>query len=88
MKMDVTIFAKVEYRVVKVRNKITGSLAYMVYDGEEPVMICKKMSKEDFEYHRKNNECFEFEEIFKTRTGNKFIYWRDTEINADYITRV
>ena len=35
-----------------------------------------------------DNECFEACEIFKTIKGNYFIYWRDNEIDFDYITKI
>ena len=34
------------------------------------------------------DEMFRRCEVFTTVKGNQFIYWRDEEIDADYITKV
>lgn len=86
--MKDTIKAKEEYRVVKVRNIITGEEGYRIDDGAQPLFVAQKRTWEDYKDEKEQNECFNQCEVFTTAKGNQFIYWRDEEIDADYITKV
>lgn len=86
--MKDTIQAKEAYRIVKVRNIITGEEGWRVDDGYIPLFVAQKRSYGDYHTEKRNNECFRQCEIFTTAKGNQFIYWRDEEIDADYITAV
>ena len=86
--MKDTIKAKEEYRVVKVRNIITGEEGYRIDDGAQPLFVAQRRSWEDYKDEKEQNECFHQCEVFTTGKGNQFIYWRDEEIDADYITKV
>lgn len=83
-----TIKAKNGYKVVKVRNIITGEEGYRIDDGAKPLFVAKKISWEDYKDEKEQNECFHQCEVFTTEKGNQFIYWRDEEIDADYITKI
>lgn len=83
-----TIKAKNGYRVVKVKNIITGKEGWRIDDGSEPLFVAQKRTYEDYQDEKQQNECFKQCEVFTTVKGNQFIYWRDEEINADYITKV
>ena len=86
--MKNTIKAKMYYRIVKVKNIITGEEGYRVDDGYEPLFVAEMRSYDDFLDEQEQNEMFNLCEVFTTRLGNQFIYWRDEEIDADYITKV
>lgn len=83
-----TIKAKDGYHVVKVRNIATGEEGYRIDDGCNPLFVAQKRSYEDYQDEKQQNECFNQCEVFSTVRGNQFIYWRDEEIDADYITKV
>lgn len=83
-----TIKAKNGYRVVKVRNIITGKEGWRIDDGSEPLFVAQKRTYEDYQDEKRQNECFKQCEVFTTVKGNQFIYWRDEEIDVDYITKV
>lgn len=86
--MKDTIKAKDAYRVKKVKNIITGEEGYRIDDGNNPLFVAQMRSYADYEDEKRQNECFCFCEVFTTAKGNQFIYWRDEEIDADYITKV
>ena len=50
--------------------------------------MAQKRSYEDYKDEERQNEMFRRYEVFTTVKGNQFIYWRDEEIDADYITKV
>lgn len=83
-----TIKAKDGYHVVKVRNIATSEEGYRIDDGCNPLFVAQKRSYEDYQDEKQQNECFNQCEVFTTVRGNQFIYWRDEEIDADYITKV
>lgn len=83
-----TIKAKDGYHVVKVRNIVTGEEGYRIDDGCTPLFVAQKRSYEDYKDEERQNEMFRRCEVFTTVKGNQFIYWRDEEIDADYITKV
>ena len=60
----------------------------MVVDGEYIVMFALARSVEDYEAEKEGNECFHFCEVFTSRKGSQYIYWRDEETNTDYITKI
>ena len=86
--MKDTIKAKYGYRVRKVRNIFTGEEMFRIDDGLVPICIVKKRSYEDYKCDMANNEAATTCEIFTTVHGNQFIYWRDNEIDEDFITKV
>ena len=83
-----TIKAKDGYHVVKVRNIATGEEGYRIDDGCNPLFVAQKRGYEDYKDEERQNEMFRRCEVFTTIKGNQFIYWRDEEIDADYITKV
>ena len=86
--MKDTIKARTGYRVINASVKRTGEKFSIINDGDIPLFIAKKRSFEDYECEMSNNESATTCEIFTTVKGNQFIYWRDDEIDEDYITRV
>ena len=86
--MEDTIKAIYGYRVVKVRNIDTGEDAYRICDGCNQLFIAHKRSYDDYKDDESNNEMFRRCEVFTTIKGNQFIYWRDEEIDEDYITKI
>lgn len=87
--MKDTIKAKMFYWIGKNPEikKEYGENARALMDGQKVVMICTLRSLEDFKDERRQNECFRHLETFTTRTGNRYHYWRDEELNEDYITK-
>lgn len=83
-----TIKAKYGYRVRKVVNIDTGDEGFGVYDGSNLLFVGTKRPYSEYKDDERNNEMFRFCEIFTTVKGNQFIYWRDEEIDEDYITKV
>lgn len=83
-----TIKSRDGYRVRKVVNIVTGEEAVCVYDGRNPLFVARKRSYADYKDDERNNEAFRRCEVFTTVKGNQFIYWRDEEIDEDYITKV
>lgn len=59
-------------------------------DGNEFVMAAQLKSFKDFkyEYLDGNNEAAKLEEMFITRKGNKYIYWRDIITDEDFLTKI
>ena len=88
IKMKDTIKAINGFRVVKVKNIITGDVGYRIDDGMKPLFVAQKRSYVDYKDEERQNEMFRFCEVFTTDKGNQFIYWRDDEIDADYITKI
>lgn len=86
--MKDTVRAKDGYHVAKVRNIATGEEGYRIDDGCNPLFVAQKRSYEDYKDEERQNEMFRRCEVFTTVKGNQFIYWRDEEIDADYITKV
>lgn len=86
--MKDTITPKEFYSVKLVRNLITGEELRRIDDGVNPLFVAKERTMDEYLDESFNNECFERMEVFTTRKGNQFIYWRDNEIDADYITKV
>lgn len=88
--MKDTIKAKEGYWIGKAPSlrEEHGDDARVLMDGQKAVMLCFKRSIEDYEYNKRENECFEKMEVFTTRKGNQFIYWRDNELDEDYITKI
>lgn len=89
MKRD-TIKAKSPegYNVVKVKNVITDETGYRIDDGAQLLFVATLRSYEDYKEEKECNECFMNCEVFTDRNGVQYIYWRDNEIDADYITKV
>ncbi len=86
--MKDTVRAKDGYRVKPVINAGTPAWMYRVYDGARPLFVAEKRSCADYREEKGGNECFRRCEVFTTVKGNQFIYWRDEETDADYITKV
>lgn len=85
-----TIKARNEYIVRVCTDKKTGERTDVraLYDGDELVMFAKRVCAGDFIENALENECFELCETFTTRNGGRYIYWRDNEIDEDYLTRI
>lgn len=86
--MKDTIKANTGYHVRKCHHKVTGEQYGKVYDGDMPVMLAKYADKDFYKGEKEGNECFQFCEVFTTIKGSQFIYWRDNEIDEDYITKI
>ena len=76
------------YNVVKVINIITNETGYRIDDGVQPLFVATLRSYEDYKEEKESNECFMDCEVFTDKNGVQYIYWRDNEIDADYITKV
>ena len=94
--MKTTIKAKIGYHV-KRSNRIDEVGKLMGYDtpallldGDDPVMIAGIRSYVDYqdELVRSGNEAAVLCEVFKTIKGNIFAYWRDNEVDKDYLTKI
>lgn len=86
--MRTTITAKIGYRVKQVKNLETGETKLGLYDGDHLIMVADRMSVEEFDDAQENNEAFNLCEVFTTVAGNIFVYWRDEEIDEDYLTKI
>lgn len=88
--MKDTIKAKNYYRIMKSDRleKENGTNARFLLDGDKIVMVCYIMSQEEADFNLANNEMFIKHEVFTTRKGSQFIYYRDEEIDVDYIVKV
>lgn len=85
--MKDTIKSKAGYRIRAGKN-IHGEIIKIIYEGDNILFWAYPMNMSEYKYHKENNEAFNFCEVFTTRGGNQFIYWRDEEIDRDYITNV
>lgn len=83
-----TIKSRDGYHVRKVVNIVTGEEGFRVDDGDTPLFVARKRSYTDYKDEERDNEMFRRCEVFTTVKGSQFIYWRDEEIDADYITKV
>lgn len=83
-----TIKSRDGYHVRKVVNIVTGEEGFRVDDGCNPLFVALKRSRLEYQDEKRQNEMFRFCEVFTTVKGNQFIYWRDDEIDEDYITKV
>lgn len=82
--MKVTIKAKVGYRVRYNKEKTKA----LVFDGESAIMGAEVLSYNCFLQEMQYNEQAVLCEVFETVKGNKFVYFRDEEIDADYIAEI
>lgn len=83
-----TIKPKDGFHVKKGKLIDPGKVRCRIDDGEQPLFVAEKRSWDDYLDEKEGNECFHMCEVFTTVKGNQYIYWRDEEIDADYITRV
>lgn len=85
-----TIKAINGYRVLICKDKENGehSTKRAVYDGTMFVMFAERKGAGDFIDNALENECFELCEVFTTERGGRYVYWRDNELDEDYITRI
>lgn len=87
--MKVTITAKIGYTVRVIRRFNSDVIVGLaLYDGDHLVMDAKYATVDDYTDNRENNEAFNLCEIFKTVKGNTFAYWRDEDLDEDYITKL
>lgn len=86
--MKNTITAKVGYWIGKMPNQDKMDKHRVLLDGQEVVMLCELKSYDIYKEEAKDNECFEKCDVFTTQKGNQYIYWRDNELDEDYITKV
>ena len=61
------------------------SNARLLLDGDKVVMLCYKRDYTEMLEEMRDNECAELCEIFSTNK-RKYAYWRDNEIDEDYIS--
>lgn len=79
------------YRMIRECDPVSGDpTGYYLFDGEEFIMYAHYATWETYvsDVQLNSNEAARLCEVFTTRKGNQFIYWRDEEIDADYLTRV
>lgn len=86
--MKNTITAKVGYWIGRQSNLDKSSNHRVLLDGQNVIMLCELKPYEIYKEEAKENECFEKCEVFTTQKGNQYIYWRDNELDEDYITKV
>lgn len=87
--MKVTITAKIGYTVRVIRRFNSDVIVGLaLYDGDHLVMDAKYATVDEYIDNRATNESFRLCEIFKTVKGNTFAYWRDDELDEDYITKI
>ena len=62
----------------------------ILMDGGTFVMAAESKSFSEFknEVLEGNNEAAKLEEMFITRKGNKYIYWRDIITGEDFLTKI
>ena len=62
----------------------------ILMNGTEFVMAAQSRPFKDFKYEclDGNNEAAKLEEMFITKKGNKYIYWRDIITNEDFLTKI
>lgn len=86
-KQKPTITAKTGYYVKRIPG--TFNIVHLI-DGNEFVMRATLRSWDDLidELELGGNECAAFCECFETIGGIRCIYWRDEEIDEDYLTYV
>ena len=90
--MKDTIKSKYGYSVRYAMQKCaiashTNKIA-IVYEGGREILKAELRTWQDYTEEKEGNECFCFYEKFTTEKGNEFIYWGDTEIGADYLTKI
>ena len=83
-----TIKSRDGYHVRKVVNIVTGEECVRIDDGCRHLFVARKRSFADYKDEERGNEAFRRCEVFTTVKGNQFVYWRDEEIDEDYITRI
>lgn len=81
-----TIQPKENYKIM-IRNGARGTARRVLVDGSRVVMDCEKVPFSEMVENMRDNECFELCEIFSTKKS-KWAYWRDNEINEDYISKI
>lgn len=85
--MKNTINAKYGYHIHKHMTD-TDADYLVLYDGRSPLFVAQRCSYADCCEELECNELAHVCEVFVTRQGNQFIYWRDEEIDVDYLTKV
>ena len=62
----------------------------VLLNGNAFVMAAQSRSFKDFKYEclEGNNEAAKLEEMFITKKGNKYIYWRDIITDEDFLTKI
>ena len=85
-----TIQAHEGYKVFVCKDKTTGEPSKMraLYDGDVVIMYAERRPASDFVEESRENECFSFCETFTTVNGGRYVYWRDEELDRDYLTRI
>ena len=99
--MKNTIKAKTGYRVITPRkgfplydmatypfDEVDADSVRVVADGDDVIMFALLTPYSEYLGEKESNECFHLCEVFTTRKGNQYIYWRDEEWGEDHITRV
>lgn len=81
-----TIKPKIEYIVYKSYDKTEKKDMLVLFDGETLIMYAYKAPWEQYLYEAENNETFHQCEVFTSRKGKQYIYWRDEEADIDYFT--
>ena len=84
--MKNTIAPKYEYIVKRLKPSVVS-----LYDGVKFIMNAELRTYKDFIEERDGNEMFNWCETFIATYDDKqvqFVYWRDEEIDEDYLTIV
>lgn len=83
--MKNTIIPKYEYII----KRLKPSMAVSLYDGVKFIMNAELKPHKDFIEEKDCNEMFNWCETFVANYDGKqvqFVYWRDEEIDEDYLT--
>jgi hypothetical protein len=88
--MKATIKADDCYKVNRIYDYDSTACYGLLKDGNKSIMIAE--IKSYYEYQNDviygMNEAAHFCECFVTAKGNAWIYWRDEEIDEDYLTKI
>ena len=76
------------YVVKEFIGKASGRHLARVSENNVKLMLAEVRTMKDYQEEKIENECFIKYEVFTDTNGIQWIYWGDTEINADYLTRV
>ncbi len=72
--------------VIPVQNIITGEHLLRVDRGAEPLFTARQTSYEFFCENKKRNRDFRFCAVITSAKNEKYIWWKDTEIEHNYLT--
>lgn len=83
-----TIQAQDGYKVFVLKRNGEYTTTRALYDGDVLVMYAERRPASDLVEEARENECFDLCEVFTTENGGRYVYWRDEELDRDYLTRI